>query len=48
MTERSNGQRWSLDIALAQGGFDALHPEAKGTLLQLGHDPLTSIKCLLS
>ncbi|MGW5018633.1 alpha/beta hydrolase [Streptomyces cacaoi] len=35
---RSVGQSWSLDIALAQGGFDALHPEAKGTLEQLGHD----------
>ncbi|GGN95322.1 hypothetical protein GCM10011579_095770 [Streptomyces albiflavescens] len=38
MTIRSVGQSWSLDIALAQGGFDALHPEAKGTLEQLGHD----------
>jgi cephalosporin-C deacetylase-like acetyl esterase len=39
MTYRSTGQSWALDIALAQGGFDALHPEAKGTLQQLGHDP---------
>ena len=38
MTTRSTGQNWALDIALAQGGFDALHPEAKGTLEQLGHD----------
>ncbi|MFJ3671091.1 alpha/beta hydrolase [Streptomyces sp. NPDC090106] len=38
MTVRSTGQSWSLDIALAQGGFDALHPEAKGTMEQLGHD----------
>jgi hypothetical protein len=39
MTYRCTGQSWALDIALAQGGFDALHPEAKGTLQQLGHDP---------
>ncbi|MEU9042824.1 MULTISPECIES: alpha/beta hydrolase [unclassified Kitasatospora] len=38
MTARSTGQSWALDIALAQGGFDALHPQAKGTLEQLGHD----------
>jgi dienelactone hydrolase len=38
MTVRSVGQSWSLDIALAQGGFDALHPQGKGTLEQLGHD----------
>ncbi|MFI6054491.1 alpha/beta hydrolase [Streptomyces violascens] len=38
MTNRSTGQNWALDIALAQGGFDALHPEAMGTLEQLGHD----------
>jgi hypothetical protein len=38
MTTRSTGQSWALDIALAQGGFDALHPQAKGTLEQLGHD----------
>ncbi|MBD0694095.1 alpha/beta hydrolase [Streptomyces sp. CBMA123] len=38
MTVRSTGQNWALDIALAQGGFDALHPQAKGTLEQLGHD----------
>ncbi|MGW1135114.1 alpha/beta hydrolase [Streptomyces griseoluteus] len=38
MTVRSTGQSWALDIALAQGGFDALHPGAKGTLEQLGHD----------
>lgn len=38
MTNRSTGQGWSLDIALAQGGFDALHPKGKGTLEQLGHD----------
>lgn len=38
MTIRSTGQNWALDIALAQGGFDALHPEAMGTLEQLGHD----------
>ncbi|SEK55724.1 alpha/beta hydrolase [Streptacidiphilus jiangxiensis] len=38
MTIRSTGQSWALDIALAQGGFDALHPQAKGTLEQLGHD----------
>lgn len=38
MTARSDGQSWTLDIALAQGGFDALHPRAKGTMEQLGHD----------
>jgi dienelactone hydrolase len=38
MTMRSRGQGWSLDIALAQGGFDALHPGGKGTLELLGHD----------
>ncbi|MEU3574491.1 alpha/beta hydrolase [Kitasatospora sp. NPDC036755] len=38
MTVRSTGQSWALDIALAQGGFDALHPQAKGTMQQLGHD----------
>ncbi|MGW7447482.1 alpha/beta hydrolase [Kitasatospora sp. NPDC054795] len=38
MTIRSTGQSWALDIALAQGGFDALHPEAVGTMEQLGHD----------
>ena len=38
MTIRSTGQNWALDIALAQGGFDALHPQAKGTMEQLGHD----------
>ncbi|MGW5110235.1 alpha/beta hydrolase [Nocardia sp. NPDC004123] len=38
MTTRSLGQSWALDIALAQGGFDALHPQAKGTMEQLGHD----------
>jgi len=26
MTTRSTGQNWSLDIALAEGGFNALHP----------------------
>ena len=39
MTIRSTGQNWSLDIALAEGGFNALHPGGKGTLEQLGHDP---------
>lgn len=39
MSSRSEAQSWVLDIALAQGGFDALHPEAKATLVQLGHDP---------
>ncbi|MFF3109990.1 alpha/beta hydrolase [Kitasatospora sp. NPDC057904] len=38
MTTRSTGQSWALDTALAQGGFDALHPEAVGTMEQLGHD----------
>lgn len=38
MTTRSTGQNWSLDIALAQGGFNALHPGGKATLEQLGHD----------
>lgn len=38
MTIRSTGQSWALDIALAQGGFDALHPAAKGTMMELGHD----------
>lgn len=38
MTARSRGLGWSLDIALAQGGFNALHPGGKGTLEQLGHD----------
>ncbi|GAA0640977.1 hypothetical protein GCM10010174_74190 [Kutzneria viridogrisea] len=38
MTTRSTAQSWTLDIALAVGGFDALHPEARGTLEQLGHD----------
>jgi len=37
-TNRSAGQGWSLDIALAEGGFDALHPGGKGTLELLGHD----------
>jgi len=36
MTTRSTGQNWSLDIALAEGGFNALHPGGKGTLEQLG------------
>jgi cephalosporin-C deacetylase-like acetyl esterase len=39
MTTRSTGQNWSLDIAVAEGGFNALHPDGKGTLEQLGHDP---------
>lgn len=39
MSSRSSSQSWVLDTALAQGGFDALHPEAKATLVQLGHDP---------
>ena len=30
MTTRPTGQNWALDIALAQGGFDALHPKASG------------------
>jgi hypothetical protein len=38
MTTRSTEQNWSLDIALAQDGFNALHPQAKGTMVQLGHD----------
>lgn len=38
MTTRATGQNWVLDAALAQGGFDALHPGGKGTLEQLGHD----------
>lgn len=38
MTTRSTGQSWALDVALALGGFDALHPQAKGTMEQLGHD----------
>ena len=38
MTQRSQSQGWALDIALALGGFDALHPEAKATMEQLGHD----------
>ncbi|MFD9893873.1 alpha/beta hydrolase [Amycolatopsis sp. NPDC059027] len=38
MTVRSTGHSWALDAALAQGGFDALHPEATGTMEQLGHD----------
>ncbi|MFJ5273036.1 alpha/beta hydrolase [Streptomyces sp. NPDC088358] len=38
MTERATGQSWSLDIGLRQGGFDTLHPSAKGTLELLGHD----------
>ncbi|MEV6555721.1 alpha/beta hydrolase [Nocardia sp. NPDC051756] len=38
MTTRAAGQSWALDIALALGGFDALHPQAKGTMEQLGHD----------
>ena len=38
MTARLAGQHWSLDVALAQGGFDALHPGGKATLEQLGHD----------
>ncbi|AMM19445.1 dipeptidyl aminopeptidase [Frondihabitans sp. PAMC 28766] len=38
MTTRSTGQSWALDIALAQGGFDALHPQAKGTMVELGHN----------
>lgn len=39
MTTRSTAQNWSLDIALAEGGFNALHPGGKATLEQLGHDP---------
>jgi hypothetical protein len=39
MTYRCTGQSWALDIALAQGGLDALHPQAKGALQQIGHDP---------
>jgi hypothetical protein len=35
---RATEQNWSLDIALAQGGFDALHPGGKATMEQLGHD----------
>ncbi|VEB40801.1 Uncharacterised protein [Chromobacterium violaceum] len=42
---RSEAQSWSLDIALAQGGFDALHPEGKNTLLQLGTTRPISTPC---
>jgi cephalosporin-C deacetylase-like acetyl esterase len=38
MTHRSVGQTWSLDIALAQGGMNALHPGGKGFFEQCGHD----------
>jgi hypothetical protein len=32
MRTRSTRQNWSLDIALAQGGFNALHRGGKATL----------------
>lgn len=38
MTQRAISQGWILDIALSQGGFDALHPEAKATLEECGHN----------
>ncbi|MDX3071117.1 alpha/beta hydrolase [Streptomyces sp. MI02-7b] len=38
MTARSTGQGWVLDIALAEDGFNALHPAGKGYMEQLGHD----------
>ncbi|WP_033294000.1 alpha/beta hydrolase [Amycolatopsis jejuensis] len=36
MSARAIGQSWVLDAAIAQGGFDALHPEARGGLELLG------------
>ncbi|AHV97643.1 MULTISPECIES: alpha/beta hydrolase [Paenibacillus] len=38
MTQRAQSQSWILDIALSLGGFDALHPEGKATLEELGHN----------
>lgn len=38
MTARANGQSWALDVAIAQGGFDALHPQARGILEEFGVD----------
>jgi cephalosporin-C deacetylase-like acetyl esterase len=38
MTTRSDGQGWALDVAIAQGGFDALHPQARGILEEFGVD----------
>ncbi|RJQ78880.1 alpha/beta hydrolase [Amycolatopsis panacis] len=38
MTSRAIGQSWALDAAIAQGGFDALHPQARGSLEMIGVD----------
>jgi Dipeptidyl aminopeptidases/acylaminoacyl-peptidases len=38
MTDRARSQGWILDIALSLGGYDALHPEAKPTLEECGHN----------
>lgn len=38
MTNRSTAQSWALDAAIAQGGFDALHPQARGIIEAFGVD----------
>jgi hypothetical protein len=38
MTNRSTAQSWALDAAIAQGGFDALHPQARGITEAFGVD----------
>lgn len=38
MTTRANSQNWALDVAIAQGGFDALHPKARGIMEAFGVD----------
>jgi cephalosporin-C deacetylase-like acetyl esterase len=38
MTTRATSQGWALDAAIAQGGFDALHPQARGIIEALGVD----------
>ncbi|QUQ65942.1 alpha/beta hydrolase [Kutzneria sp. CA-103260] len=38
MTARAQGQAWALDAAIAQGGFDALHPQARGIMEEFGVD----------
>ncbi|MEU6619096.1 alpha/beta hydrolase family protein [Streptomyces parvus] len=39
MTVRATEQSWMLDMGLAQGGIDALHPESKPLFEVLGYDP---------
>lgn len=38
MTNRATAQSWALDAAIAQGGFDALHPQARGIIEAFGVD----------